>query len=216
MKSIWKSRFTVVCLVCLCAVGISLMGVSGVQAAMPAFDFSKMSDMSGFDPSSFENPTGDVVKIGVVEAFSGPGAFNGQIYWMVNSWVAYDYNKRGGVMVDGKKKQIAVIKGDSQGKPAICKKITEKLCLEDKVDLIFGTAGSHLTLIVQQTAKKYKTVFMNTLSVSDAPHGCKKLQSLFIQNHPHHKIDRYGHGLFLFQTAGNKILYSESGLFFWT
>lgn len=168
MKLFLRKQLTVVGLVCLCAAGITFAGISGVQAEMPAFDFSKMSDMSGYDPSTFENPTGDVIKIGVVEAFSGPGAFNGQIYWMVNSWLAYDYNKRGGIMVDGKKKQIAVIKGDSQGKPAICKKVTEKLCLEDKVDLIFGTAGSHLTLIVQQTAKKYKTVFMNPLSVSDA------------------------------------------------
>jgi ABC-type branched-subunit amino acid transport system substrate-binding protein len=147
---------------------VALMGISGAQAEMPVFDVNKVSDMSNFDPTTFENPTGDVIKIGVVEAFSGPAAFNGQIYWMVNAWLAYDINKRGGIMVDGKKKKIAVIKGDSQAKPAICKKVTEQLCLQDDVDLLFGTAGSHLTLIVQQVAEKYKTVFMNPMSLSDA------------------------------------------------
>lgn len=140
---------------------------SRADADMPAFDINKMSDMTDFDPMTFENPSGEVVKIGVVDAFSGPGAHNGQIFWMVNSWIAFDFNKRGGILVDGKRKKIAVIKGDSQAKPAICKKMTEKLCLEDKVDLLFGTAGSHLTLIVQQVADKYKTVLMNPLSLSE-------------------------------------------------
>ena len=165
MTRMFHYRFSIFTLFILI---VMLVGVSGAAAAMPAFDVNKVSDMSGFDPSTFKNPTGDVIKIGVVEAFSGPAAFNGQIYYMVNAWLAYDINKRGGILVDGKRKKIAVIKGDTQAKPAICKKITEKLCLEDKVDLLFGTAGSHLTLIVQQVAEKYKTVFMNPMSLSDA------------------------------------------------
>ncbi len=168
MGVLLKGSVKVVSLICACAICVALIGMQSAYAAMPAFDINKMSNMSGYDPTTFENPKGDVIKIGVVEAFSGPGAFNGQIYWLVNAWLAYDYNKRGGIMVDGKKKLIAVIKGDSQAKPAVCKKITEKLCLEDKVDLLFGTAGSHLTLIVQQVAEKYKTIFMNPMSLSDA------------------------------------------------
>ncbi|MCK9273889.1 MAG: ABC transporter substrate-binding protein [Syntrophales bacterium] len=151
------------------AVILAIAAVStGVDAAMPAFDINKMSDMSGYNPATFENPKGDVVKIGVVEAFSGPSAFNGQIFWLANCWLAYDYNKRGGIFVDGKKKKIAVIKGDHQAKPAVCKKAVEKLCLEDKVDLLFGSAGSHLTLIAQQVAGKYKTIFMNPLSMNES------------------------------------------------
>ena len=167
MKLLGCKRFHVVIVSCFCLVFFGWLSSPSSAIAMPAFDVDKVSDMSGFDPNTFENPTGDVIKIGLVEAFSGPSAYNGQIYWLVNAWLAYDINKRGGIIVDGKRKKIAVIKGDSQSKPAVCKKITEKLCLEDKVDLLFGTAGSHLTLIIQQVAKKYKTVFMNPMSLSD-------------------------------------------------
>ena len=127
MGKVMTKRVAVVGFICFCAVAAVTMGAVGVYAAMPAFDVNKVSNMTGYDPTTFENPTGDVLKIGVVEAFSGPAAFNGQIYWMVNTWIAYDINKRGGIMVDGKKKKIAVIKGDSQAKPANCKKVTEKL-----------------------------------------------------------------------------------------
>ncbi len=48
------------------------------------------------------------------------------------------------------------------------KKAAEKLCLEDKVHVLWGTAGSHLTLIVQQVADQYKTVFMNPMSLTDS------------------------------------------------
>ncbi|MCK9276179.1 MAG: ABC transporter substrate-binding protein [Syntrophales bacterium] len=165
---VWFRRVRFLGILCLCVAFSAAIGYSQVHAGTPAFDINKMSDMSKYDPSSFENPTGDVIKIGVIEAFSGPGAFNGQIFYNANCWVAYDINKRGGIVVDGKKKKIAVIKGDTQAKPAICKKVTEKLCLEDKVDFLWGSAGSHLTLIGQQVAGKYKKIFMNPLSMNES------------------------------------------------
>ena len=45
--------------------------------------------------------------------------------------------------------------------------MTEKLCLEDKVDILAGVTGSHLTLIVQNVAKKYKLPFMSYAGYSD-------------------------------------------------
>ena len=89
------------------------------------------------------------------------------------SWVAHDINKRGGLLVDGKTKKIQIIKGNDQSKPAITKKIVEQLCLEDKVDVLWGCSGSHLGLIVQQTAGKYKVIYTNPLSVSDELMGGK-------------------------------------------
>ncbi len=46
------------------------------QAAGTAHGFnpSAVSDMTGFDPSKFENPSGDVIKIGVLAPFSGDAA----------------------------------------------------------------------------------------------------------------------------------------------
>ena len=143
--------------------GISPAAVS----AMPAFDVNEMSDMSDFNPNDLVVPTGDTIKIGLLEAFSGPGAVAGVGYTLVSGWVAHDINKRGGILVDGKKKKIQIIKGDTQSKLPITKKVVERLCLEDKVDILVGVTGSHLCLVVQNTAKKYKVPFMNYAGYSD-------------------------------------------------
>src|SRR5450759_289258 len=45
-----------------------------------AFDVNKLSDMSDFDPATWVGPTGDTIKIAYVNAFSGPGALNGQLH----------------------------------------------------------------------------------------------------------------------------------------
>jgi ABC-type branched-subunit amino acid transport system substrate-binding protein len=122
------------------------------------FDTDKMSDMSDFDPASWVSPTGDTIKIGVITCFSGPGAFNGQIAWSVVTWVAHDINKRGGIWVDGKKKLIEIVRGDHMSKPDQCKKISERLALQDKVHIIWGTAGSNMMKIMNETARKYKII----------------------------------------------------------
>ncbi len=131
------------------------------------FDPGQVSDMTGFDPAKFENPGGEVVKIGVLAPFSGDAAAVGQIYWATISWVATDINRRGGITVDGKKKKIALIKGDTMGKPATTKQTVEKLCLQEKVDVLWGTSGSHLTAIIQAEADKHKKLHLNSNSLSD-------------------------------------------------
>ncbi len=60
-------------------------------------DASHMGDMSDFDPSTVDSPTGDTIKIAIVAAFSGPSALNGALYWLNTQWVAWDINKRGGI-----------------------------------------------------------------------------------------------------------------------
>ncbi len=142
-------------------------------AAQAGFDIKKMSDMSDFDPNNPVIPTGDTIKIGLLQVFSGPGAGNGEIYWNVVNWVATDINKRGGILVDGKKKKIQVIKGDHQEKPAIAKKMAEKLLLEDKVNVLWGTSGSHIALIMSQVAAQYKVIYHNPLALADDLMGGK-------------------------------------------
>ncbi|MBI9076533.1 MAG: ABC transporter substrate-binding protein [Desulfatibacillum sp.] len=140
----------------------------GPALAGGEFKLEDMSDMSDFDPNNFQNPTGDTFKIGVLQIFSGPGAGNGELFWITTCWVAHDINKRGGIMIDGKKKLIEVIKGDTMGKPATTKKAAEKLVLEDKVDVLWGTSGSHLALVIQGVADRYKKIFHQSLSMSDS------------------------------------------------
>ncbi len=164
MKKILMNGIVTLLVLCVMALGLSAVEVC---AATPGFNIHEMSDMSDFDPNTFENPKGDTLKLGLMNIFSGPGAGNGEIYWLVCTWIAYDMNKRGGILVDGKKKKLEIIKGDTQGKPAVCKKIAERLCLEEKVDILWGTTGSHLALIIQNVAKKYKRIFVNVLALSD-------------------------------------------------
>lgn len=167
----WMSyRMLKLCILIFCC---SLFIISPLLAKSPGFDPSKMSDMSDFDPNKPTIQSGDTIKIGLVEAFSGPAAINGQYYRLTTHWVAHDINKRGGILVDGKMKKIQVILGNSKGKPAEAKKVAERLILKDKVDILWGTAGSHITKVLSQVAKKHHKIFMNPMSLSDALHDGK-------------------------------------------
>ncbi len=162
----FKEVALIVCLGLFLMCGMFLPASAG---AIPAFDAAKLSDMSDFDPINPVFPTdGDTFKIGLMEPFSGPAAANGKYYWLTNSWVVHDLNKRGGIKVDGKMKKIQLIKGDTQAKPAITKKEAEKLCLEDKVNVLVGTSASHLCAVIASVAKKYKTMFHIPTSLSVA------------------------------------------------
>ncbi len=140
---------------------------SGALAVNAAFDVNKMGDMSDFDPSNPVIPTGDTIKIAIVASFSGPAAINGQIYWMCVQWAAHDINKRGGILVDGKKKLVQVIKADTMGKPDQAKKICERMALQEKVHVLWGTDGSHIMKVINQTAAKYKVIAQCTTALSD-------------------------------------------------
>jgi ABC-type branched-subunit amino acid transport system substrate-binding protein len=160
-SSFWIFLLTVVL---VSAVMLSPKTASAVDSA---FDPAEMSDMSDFDPNNFVQPEGDTVKIGYMQIMSGAAAGNGELFWPVVTWVAHDINKRGGILVDGKKKKIEVLKGDTQGKPAATKKEAERLCLEEKVDVLWGTSGSHLAKVISDVAEQYNVPFMNCLALSD-------------------------------------------------
>ncbi len=125
-------------------------------------------DIASFIPGKSDTPvTGDTIKIGVINPFSGPGSLSGELYYLAAAWVAHDINTQGGILVDGKMKKIQILKGDTQTKPDVAKKVAEKLILQDKVDVLVGTSGTHITLVVQMMAGLHKTIFMNNTSFSD-------------------------------------------------
>lgn len=182
MKAIGK--FLVTVLFVLAALSLMVYSPSSVMAAKArkasteklteksiqanaVFDVNKMSDMSDFDPSTWVSPTGDTIKIAVVASFSGPSALVGQIFWASVTWVAHDINKRGGILVDGKKKLIEVIKADHMGRADTTKKVVERVILQDKVHFIWGSDGSHLMKIVNQIAKKHKVISLVSACTSD-------------------------------------------------
>jgi len=137
------------------------------MAEMPGFDANKMGDMSDFDPNNPVILTGDTIKIAIVASFSGPAAVVGQLYFASVQFVAHDINKRGGILVDGKKKLVQVIKANHQSQVPIAKKVSERMVLKEKVDVLWGTNGSHLMKVINQVAKKYKVIAQCTAALSD-------------------------------------------------
>ncbi len=129
--------------------------------------FENFPDMSDFDPSNPVIPTGDTIKIAIVGSFSGPAAITGQLYFMSTQWAAHAINKKGGILVDGKKKLIEVIKADHMGKPDQCKKVAERMVLQEKVDFMIGSDGSHYQKIINETAGKYKIIAVSVFASSD-------------------------------------------------
>lgn len=155
--------------VILVSIFFFLMGFSPAQVmgANAKFDFNKMSDMSDFDPNNPVIPTGDTFKIAVLAPFSGPATAIGQVYWIAALWAASDYNKRGGIMIDGKRKLIQLIKGDMEFKPDVTKKVAERMILEEKVNVLWGTAGTPNVKVMNEVADKYKVIAINTAALTD-------------------------------------------------
>lgn len=132
-----------------------------------AFDVNKMSDMSDFDPGTWVSPKGDTIRIAYINAFSGPAAINGYIHYTGILFAAADINKRGGLWVDGKKKLVELIRADHMSKPDICKKVCERLVLQEKVHVLMGTSGSNLMKIINEVANKYKVISVDEGAPSD-------------------------------------------------
>jgi len=164
-------------------------------AAKPnaAFDINKMSDMSDYDPGTSPVPTGDTIKLAVVVSFSGPAALQGQWYYTVVQWVAHDINKRGGILVDGKKKMIQVIKADHMGKPDTCKKICERMALQEKVHAFLGSDGSHYMKIINETANKYKVISVNIGSMVDELQNAENFSRFAF--HSYYSVESSGRAL---------------------
>ena len=186
MKGVGKLVFVLVCVLSftmvLAAFSPSMsLAAKGEQKVKPpkadssdrlgkanaAFDASKMGDMSDFDPANPVTPTGDTIKIAVVAPFSGPATSSGEFSYFIVQWVAHDINKRGGIWVDGKKKLIQVIRADNMSKQDQCKKICERMVLQEKVHILWGTNGSNLMKVINEVATKYKVIAVNCAALSD-------------------------------------------------
>ena len=163
-----KIKYAFTALAVFCCLG--LLFQPAVMAGMTpkaAFNFEKFPDMSDFDPNNPVELKGDTIKIAVVASHSGPAAAVGEIYYISVLWAAHMVNKQGGLMVDGKKKMVEVIKADTQSKPDVTKKVCERMILKEKVDFLWGTNGSHLQKVINQVAKRYKRISVNAASLSD-------------------------------------------------
>jgi len=171
MKSTHRTYWAVILFSFLClfvgGMGMPAAQAAGLETWNDWNDPDKLSDMSDFDPDKPVIPTGDTIKIAVVAPFSGPATLVGDIYFVSVQWAAHDINKRGGILVDGKRKLVEVIKADHMSQPPQTKKICERMVLQEKVHVLWGTAGSHLMKIINDVADKYKVIAQCTAALSD-------------------------------------------------
>ena len=131
-------------------------------------DGTKIADMSKFDPQKWVNPEGeDTIRIAVVWTHSGPAAGIGEQAWLTVAWAAYDINQRGGILVDGKKKKIALYKADTQSKPDQAKKVCERMVLQEKVHVLLGSSGSNIVKVQNEVASKHNVISVNMASSAD-------------------------------------------------
>ncbi|MBW1683402.1 MAG: ABC transporter substrate-binding protein [Deltaproteobacteria bacterium] len=144
-----------------------MLNLPKALAANAKYDAAGLPDMSDFDPSNPIIPTGGTIKIAIVASFSGPAAIVGEIYFISVQWAAHDINKRGGILVDGKRKKIQVIRADTQSKPAVAKKVCERMILKEHVNVLWGTNGSHIMKVINQVAKKYGVIAQCAAALSD-------------------------------------------------
>jgi ABC-type branched-subunit amino acid transport system substrate-binding protein len=142
---------------------IFLIGLPQAGAFVPL-----KGDLSKYDPNNTTFPTsGDTIKFGIYDSFTGPNAYIGEGYFALLGFVAQDINSQGGIKVDGKMKKIQIVKIDTQTAADASKRALEKAILQDKIHGFSGVGGTHLAKIGQTLAKEYKVIFVNLAAYSD-------------------------------------------------
>ncbi len=101
---------------------------------------------------------GDVIKIGSLNALSGPFGVLGVEQSKAAKIAVDQVNAEGGIL--GKKVEILI--RDDEASPAAAARASRKLVLEDKVNFLVGVNGSPAAFAVSETAKRFKTVYLSS------------------------------------------------------
>ncbi len=109
----------------------------------------------------------DTIKIGQIDAFSGPFEYAGRMYYNGVKFAVDKQNARGGLL--GRK--IEIIRADSELKPDVAIRKAKKLILKEKVDFISSGVGSHVAIALNKVATGYKTILINYAGMSDTIQG---------------------------------------------
>jgi len=108
--------------------------------------------------------TKEPIRIGAIYALSGNNAAIGTNILRGLDFAAEDINAAGGV--DGR--PIEIIRGDTQGDPAVAQEVAERLIKQEKVHAIVGCHQSTLTEIVFQVCEQYKVPMITAISTVDS------------------------------------------------
>ena len=163
MKTQGKFQRQWILMGCIFMFFVFLIGLPQAGAFVPL-----KGDLANYDPNKQTFPTsGDTIKFGIWDSFSGANAYLGEAYYALLGFIAQDINSQGGIKVDGKMKKVQIIKIDTQSAPDPAKRALEKSILQDKILAYSGVAGTHLAKIGQNLSKEYKIIFINVSAYSD-------------------------------------------------
>lgn len=118
-----------------------------------------LAGCGGEDSGSSSNGGGEAtsIKIGYVAPFTGPlSVFTVATKWAEEKCLAVINDEQGGIEIDGKKIPIEIIYGDSESDPTKASEVSQKLVLEDKVDILVGAWTPDTTMSVAATGEKNK------------------------------------------------------------
>ena len=100
---------------------------------------------------------GGEVLVGYVTAFTGPlSVFTVATKWVDEMCLDVINNQNGGVDVDGAKKKIRVIYGDSESNATTASEVAQKMVLEEKVDILVGAWTPENSGPVSAVGERYK------------------------------------------------------------
>ncbi len=101
------------------------------------------------------------LKAGIAVSLSGPFATLGrQALDGLSAWVR-DTNSAGGLLVGPQRRRIDLYHHDDTGRKERAQHVTERLILNDRVDLLFGPYSSVLTLAAAGVALRYRKLLWN-------------------------------------------------------
>jgi branched-chain amino acid transport system substrate-binding protein len=131
MKQKMKNKKGVVAMVALLLVLVMAM------AACSGGGSGSADTGSADSGSASASPSGDAIKIGVLNPTTGALAGFGEgSPWTENLIVDYVNNELGGIEIDGEKRPVEIIVYDTESNATRCTELTQKLITEDEVDLI--------------------------------------------------------------------------------
>ncbi len=121
--------------------------------------------------------SGEVIKVGIVDTYSGPATTFTQDVLDGFKLALEEINAKG---VLGKK--IEFITRDDKFKPDIALSMAKELVLKENVDILMGTINSASALAISDFCKKEKVPFLVTFAKSDKITGSKGHRYVFNMN----------------------------------
>ena len=110
----------------------------------------------------------DTIKIGVLYSMTGAGSVLGPKQAEAAQMAFDEANAGGGVNVGGKKMKIEVVQRDDETKPAVAISRATEMVRTGGVKIIQGGTFAHVSMALNEEAKKHNFFLMTTNGVPSA------------------------------------------------